>query len=240
MLSPSVGDEAGVMSGLVAKRWTWNAVLPAPTFGDAENITVSLEFFDSRISQQGLHLCNGCLVKYCQPSWLIDALAYQFGVQAFEIGEHDQLFNGRVIAHVASFLGVLFSPLLGCVAVERHVENVGFVGVDLAGLCCAQVLGDQVLGDCVGVYPVVDFAQATGEVPFQTAALDFFVFEPLKFLDQEELEFCRYPGGKFKGDVFMSIGAAVAANGAAYADGGCQLNPFIRREGEAVEARFGS
>ena len=106
----------------------------------------------------------------------MNPLAYQFCVKAFEIGEHDQLFNGRVIAHVACFLRIMFAPLLGCVAVERHVEYVGFVGVDLAGLCRAQVLGDQVLGDCVGVYPVVDFAQATGEVPFQTAALDFFIF----------------------------------------------------------------
>ena len=38
----------------------------------------------------------------------------------------------------------------------------------------------------------------------------------------------------------MGIGAAVAADGAAYTNGGCQLNPFIRREGEAVEAGLGS
>ena len=106
-------------------------------------------------------------------------------------------------------------------AIERQVENIGFVGVDLAGLCRAQVLWDEILGDGIGVYPVVDFAQAAGEVPLQVAALDFFIFEPLKLFDQEEFEFGRYPGGKLKGDVFVGIGATIAANGAAYANGGC-------------------
>ena len=62
------GSRPGVISGLVGKRWMWNAVSPAPTLGDSENITDSFEFLDCRIGQQGLHLCNGCLVENFQPA----------------------------------------------------------------------------------------------------------------------------------------------------------------------------
>jgi len=44
----------------------------------------------------------------------------------------------------------------------------------------------------------------------KVADIAFFLFQALKFFNQVKLEFHRYPRRKFKGNIFVSIGSAIA------------------------------
>jgi len=62
--------------------------------------------------------------------------------------------------------------------------------------------------DGIGINAIVDFGKATADVPAQLFLL--FVFKALEFFDEIEFKLYRNPGGKLKGNIFVSISASVA------------------------------
>ena len=54
----------------------------------------------------------------------------EFCIHPLDIGQHQQLLNGGVAAHVAFHFGVGIPPLFGCMAEKGNIKHVGFVGVD--------------------------------------------------------------------------------------------------------------
>ena len=104
-----------------------------------------------------------------------------------------------LVANVAIFAGVLAAPLGGGLAEEGHVQHIGLAGIDDADLRFAQLRRDEVSLDGVGVDAVVDLGEIAADVPAESLALGFL--EPLKFLDEVELELDRDPRGELQGDV---------------------------------------
>ena len=135
----------------------------------------------------------------------------ELGVQAFDVGEHEQLLDGGVVAHVAVELGVGVAPLFGGLAEEGDVEQVGLAGVGDGGLRGRDLGRDEVRLDGVGVDAVVELGEGAVEIPGEREAAVLVVLEALEFLDEVELELDGYPGGELEGDVLVGVGAAVAA-----------------------------
>ena len=106
---------------------------------------------------------------------------------------------GGLVANVDIFARVFAAPLGGGLAEEGHVEHIGLAGIDDAGLRFAQLRRDEVSLDGVGVDAVVDLGEIAANVPAEGLALGFL--EPLKFLNEVELELDRDPRGELQGDV---------------------------------------
>ena len=156
------------------------------------------------------------------------------GVEVFEVGEADELGAGGLVADVALVAGVLTAPLGRGLAEQSHVEHIGFAGINEAGLGFAQLRRDEMGLDGVGVDAVVDPGEIAADVPAEGLALGFL--EPLKFLDEVELELDLDPRGALQGDVQVGISAAVAPGLGLDAVGAGALDPLLRGEGEAIEA----
>ncbi len=86
------------------------------------------------------------------------------GVQAFDVGEHQQLFEGGVFAHVAFQRGVGVAPLFGGQAEEGDVEYVGLAGIGDGGLRGCDGGRYQVRFDGVGVDAVVELGQGAIQI----------------------------------------------------------------------------
>jgi hypothetical protein len=155
------------------------------------------------------------------------------GVEVFEVGEAHELGAGGLVADVALFAGVLAPPLGGRLAEEGHVQHIGLAGIDEAGLGFAQLRRDEMGLDGVGVDAVVDLGEVAADVPAEGLALGFL--EPLKFLNQVELELHRDPRGELQGDVQVGISAAVAPGLGLDADGPGALGPLLGGQDETVE-----
>ncbi len=56
------------------------------------------------------------------------------GVQAFEVGEDDELFERGVVADVALGVGVGVAPLLRGLSEQGDIEEVGLAGINRGGL----------------------------------------------------------------------------------------------------------
>ena len=117
------------------------------------------------IGQQGAHLGDGDFVELEQALWLGKALADEHGVEAFEVGEDDELLQRGVVADVAIGVGMGVAPLLRRLAEEGDVEQVGLAGVNEAGLSLGDGGRDERILDRVGVDAVVDLGEGALEVP---------------------------------------------------------------------------
>ncbi len=135
----------------------------------------------------------------------------ELGVHVFEVGEDEKLLETGVVAHVAVLTGVGVAPLVGGLSEEGDVEDVGFVGVGEGGLLRGDFGRDEMGLDGVGVEVVIDLGEGAVEVPGEREAAVFVLLEALEFLDEVELEFDRHPGGEFKGNIGMGVGAAVTS-----------------------------
>jgi len=80
-------------------------------------------------------------------------------------------------------------PLFGCHAKQCDVQDVGLRCINQPSLGFGDSLGNNVLSNCISMDAVIDFAQRSGQVPFQRTTTHFFVFKPLKFFDKKEFEF---------------------------------------------------
>ena len=84
--------------------------------------------------EQGSHLGDGDVVEGGETLWLWQALADEHGVQAFEVGEDDELLQRGVVAEVSFGTGIGIAPLFGGLAEEGDVEQVRLAGIDGGGL----------------------------------------------------------------------------------------------------------
>ena len=143
--------------------------------------------------RQGLQLTDRNLVQPHQTVGLGDSHADELGVHALDVGQHQQLLDGRVIAHVAVQRRVGLPPLFGRQTEQRDVQHVGLVRIGDADLLGGQRGGYQVIPDGVRVDSIVQLGQRAVEVPGERQAPVLVLLEPLEFLDQEELELDRDP-----------------------------------------------
>ena len=77
---------------------------------------------------------NGHGVELGEALWRWQLLVDEHGVDAFEVGEHHELFQRGVVADIAFSLGVGCPPFRRRKAEEGHVQQIGLVGVDGRGL----------------------------------------------------------------------------------------------------------
>ncbi len=84
--------------------------------------------------EQGAHLGDGDVVEGGEALGLRQTLADEDGVQAFEVGEDDELFQRSVVAEVSFGGGIGIAPLFGGLAEEGDVEQVRLAGIDGGGL----------------------------------------------------------------------------------------------------------
>lgn len=183
-----------------------------------------------------LHLPDGDLIEPFQPVALRQGHVDELGVHAFDVGEHEQLLDGGVVAHVAFELGIRIAPLPGGLAEEGDIEQVGFVGVGGGGLGGGDLGRDEVGFHRVGVDAVVQLGQGAVEVPGEGEAAIFVVLEALEFLDEVYFEFGADPHAEFKGDVLVGEGAAVTPGTGAQANGVGLGHPVFDADLVAVQA----
>lgn len=79
------------------------------------------------------------------------ALADEDGVEAFEVGEDDELLQRGVIPHIALGGGIGIPPLFGGLAEEGDVQQIRLAGIDSASLCLGDGRRDEGVLDGVGV-----------------------------------------------------------------------------------------
>jgi hypothetical protein len=83
---------------------------------------------------------------------------------------------------------------------------------------------------------VVDLRQVAFDVPAKLSVL--ILFKALELFNQIEFKLNGYPRSKFKGNILVGIGAAVAACLRNDADGVGLRDPLLGSQGEAVESRL--
>ena len=165
-------------------------------------------------------------------------MADQDGVEAFEIGEDDELLQRGVVADVAVGIGVGVAPLFRSLAEKGDVEEIRLAGVGEAGLGFGDSGGNERLLDRVGVDAVVDLGKGALEVPIKLEAVVFLVLEALELLDEVEFEFRTEPRTEFKGDVLVGVGATVAASTRNQPFGSGEIDPLLRGKEKAVASGF--
>lgn len=106
----------------------------------------------------------------------------ELGVHAFYVGQHQQLFDRGVLAHVAVELGVGIPPLLRGLAEQGDVEQIGLGGVGNGRLSGRDDRRDQVGLDRVRVDAVVELGEGAVEIPGQREAAIFVLLEALDSL----------------------------------------------------------
>ncbi len=115
-------------------------------------------------------------------------MADEDGIEAFEIGEDDELLQRSVVADVALGVGMGIAPLFRGLAEEGDVEQVGFVGIDERGLGLGDGRRDERLFDGVGVDAVIDLGERALEIPPELEPVVFVVLEATEFFDQIDFE----------------------------------------------------
>ena len=160
----------------------------------------------------------------------------ELGIEAFKIGEDEELLDGGMIPHVSIERWVGIAPLPGGKAEEGNIQEIGLGGVGDGGLGGGDFRRDEVGLDGIGVDAVVQLGKGAVEVPSEGEALVFIFLEALEFLDEVELELDRDPRGELESDVAVRISSPVAPRLRLDADGPGALDPLLRREDKAVEA----
>lgn len=183
-----------------------------------------------------LHLADGDLVETFQTVALRKVHVDEFSVHPLDVGEHEQLLHGGVVAHVAVELGICVAPLFRGQTEESHVQQVGFAGVGDGRLRLRDFRWDKMLANSVGMDAVVELGQGAVEVPCERESAVLVFLEALELLDEVELELNGDPGGELEGDVLVCIRTAVASGSRDNPCGPGLLDPLLRRERKAVQA----
>ena len=159
------------------------------------------------------------------------------GVEAFEIGEDNELLQRGVIEEVALGVGMSVAPLFRGLAEEGDIEQIGLVGIDERGLLFRDARRYERLFDGIGVDAVVDLGEGALEIPAELETVVFVVLEALEFLDEVELELRAEPRSELEGDVFVGKGAASVTSGPRLEPNGSSgFNPLPGSQGEAIQA----
>ena len=96
------------------------------------------------------------MVQPLEPLTLRQGHVNELGVHPLDVGEHEKLFDGGVIAHVAIQFRIGLAPLLGRLAKEGDIEKIGFARVGNRGLRECDLRRNEVDLDGVGVDTVVE------------------------------------------------------------------------------------
>lgn len=147
-----------------------------------------LELAQGSRGGEGLHLADGDLIEPLEPFGLRQAHVDELGVHAFEVGQHEQLLDSGVFAHVAFERRVGVAPLARGLAEKSDIEQVGFVGVGDGGLSGRDLGWDEVRLHRVGVDTIIELGKGAVEIPGEGKAAVFIILEPLEFLDEINLE----------------------------------------------------
>ena len=135
----------------------------------------------------------------------------ELGVEAFEVGEDEELFDGGVVTHVAVEAGIGIPPLAGGEAEEGDIEQVGLGGVGEGGLGGRDLRRDQVGLDGVGVDAVVELGKGAIEVPGKGKPPVFVILESLELLDEVDLEIGADPQSELECDIFVGESSTITA-----------------------------
>ncbi len=92
------------------------------------------------------------------------SLADEDGVQVFEVGEDDELFDRGAVADIALGVGVGVAPLLGGLSEQGDVEQVGLAGINGRCLSLRDGWWKEGLLDGVGVDAEIDFGEGALKV----------------------------------------------------------------------------
>jgi hypothetical protein len=153
------------------------------------------------MGRECLHLADGDLVEALESLALGQAHMDELGVHAFQVGQHEKLFNRGVVAHVAVERGVLIPPLFGSPAEEGDIQEVCLTCVRDCSLGGGDFRRNEVLFDGIGVDAVVELREGAVKIPGQRETAAFVVFEALEFLDEVKLKLGAEPRTKLEGDV---------------------------------------
>ena len=82
------------------------------------------------ILRQHLHLADGDGVELCQSLRLLDSLVDENRIQVLQIGQAHELRYIGIVADVALKIRMGVTLLFGCHTKQRHIQNIGFVGID--------------------------------------------------------------------------------------------------------------
>ena len=149
------------------------------------------------------------LVQLHEPIALRHTLLDENRVEVLHIRQTDKFIDRGVIAYVPLEIGIGFAPLLCRNSEHRHIQHIGFVGVDDVCLCRSDLRRDKVLLYGICMHAVVYFRQLTFSRPTQQPL--FLRLQPLKFLDDVEFKFNRNPACELQCNVFMRIRSAITS-----------------------------
>ena len=91
---------------------------------------MSLQSFDSVILSQDLHLAYSDGIEFCQPFGLRHPFADEHRIQVFQIGQAHKLRDIGIVPNVTLKVRMGIAPLFGRSCQQRHIQNIGFVGID--------------------------------------------------------------------------------------------------------------
>ncbi len=197
--------------------------------------------------EQQAHLVDGDFVEPLQPLVFVEALPDKFGVQVFEVRQRQQMFGRGVVAEVALFFPDLPRATVCGQPEQCQIEQIGLRRkVQPLRFGRKNARRDQMFADGIGVDQVIDFCQRAAQVPVERVFLlgQLQFFQPLKFLDQIQLERRAEPITKPERQIFVCKSAT--AEPSAFrndAPRGSAFDPFFGRYPSAkyiLVARAGS
>ena len=181
-------------------------------------------------------VANGDLVQALQALALRQAHVDELGVHGLDVGQHQQLLDAGVIAHIAVQAGVGITPLPGGLAEQGDIEQVGFVGIDERCMGLGECRRQERFLDRVRMDAVIDLCQSALEVPPKLEAVVLNLLEAAKFFDQIDFELGADPHTKFEGDVGMRKRAPIPPSGSFEANGVGFFNPLFNADLVAIQA----
>ena len=116
---------------------------------------------------------NGDAVEHGKAFGLWQTLADENGVQAFKVGQDNELLQRGMVPDVALGAGMGITPLHRGLAKKSDIEQIGLTGIDGGCLRLGDRWRDESFLDGVGVDSVVDLGEGSLEVPIQFKAVVF-------------------------------------------------------------------
>ena len=133
------------------------------------------------ILRQHLHLADGNGVELCQTLRLRDSLVDEHCIQVFQIRQAHELRNVGIVTDVAFDIRMGIAPLFGRHTKQRHIQNIGFVGIDQRNLPRRQFRWNQILLDSICVNTIIDLGKVALDIPAEL--LHLLGLEAPKLLD---------------------------------------------------------
>ena len=117
------------------------------------------------IFRQHLHLADGDGVELCQTLRLRDSFVDENSIQVLQIGQAHELRNVGIVADVAFELRMGIAPLFGRHTKQRHIQYIGFVGIEQRNLPRRQPRRNKIFLDGICVNAVIDLGKVALDVP---------------------------------------------------------------------------